>query len=122
MRLAGLRHLAPAFAACILAASVAYGCTVTPSPTPSQIDCGPLAAHDCAAAIDVAKAGLVAGVVPLSIRVASPAPNHTCPPSGGLAGSHECAVIVGVTTNDGNVDVGLLRNGSGGWLDAGTIR
>ena len=122
MPLAGLGHLAPAFAGCILAASVAYGCTVAPSPTPSQIDCGLLAAHDCAAAIDVAKAALVAGVVPTSIRVASPAPDHTCPPSGGMAGSHSCAVIVVVSTNDGNVDVGLLRNGSGGWLDAVTIR
>lgn len=123
MRLAGLGHLAKAFAASILAASVAYGCTVAPSPVPSQIDCGPLASFDCAAAIDVvAKAALAAGVVLTSIRVASPTPDHTCPPSGGLLGSHDCAVIVVVSTNDGNVDVGLLRNGSGGWLDAATIR
>ena len=122
MRLAGLGHLARVFAASVLAASVAYGCTIAPSPTPSNVDCGPLAADDCAAAVEVAKAGLAAGVVLTSIRVASPTPDHTCPPSGGMAGSHSCAVIVVVSTNDGNVDVGLLRTTSGGWVDGVTIR
>lgn len=96
--------------------------TAPPVAPPSGVDCGPLAADDCAAAIEVAKAALAAGVVPTSIRVASPTPAHTCPPSGGLPGSHSCAVIVVVSTNDGNVDVGLLRTTSGGWIDASTIR
>lgn len=122
MRLAGLGHLTRAIAATILAASLAYGCTVAPSPIPSHVDCGPLAADDCAAAIEVAKARLAAGVVPTSIRVDTPTPDHTCPPSGGLAGSHACAVIVIVSTNDENVDVGLLRTTSGGWVDGVMIR
>lgn len=122
MRPTGLGHLAQGLAASILVASVAYGCSVAPSPTPSQLDCGPLAATDCAGAIEVAKAALAAGVVPTSIRVTSPAPDHTCPPSGGLPGSHACAVIVVVATTDGSVDVGLLRTTSGGWVDAATIR
>ena len=122
MRVAGLGHLARSLTASVLAASIAYGCSVTPSPTPSNVDCGPLAADDCAAAVEVATAGLAAGVVPTSIRVASPAPDHTCPPSGGLPGSHACAVIVVVSTNDGNVDVGLVRTTSGGWVDGVMVR
>jgi hypothetical protein len=119
---AGLGHLARAFAASIVAAAFAYGCTVAPSPTPSHLDCGPLAADDCAAAIEVAKAALAAGMVLTSLRVAAPTPDHTCPPSGGRAGSRACAVIVVVSTNNGNVDVGLLRTVSGGWVDAANIR
>lgn len=126
MRLAGPGRLARAFAASVLAALLAYGCSAAPSAIPSaipsQVDCGPLAADDCAAAIEVAKARLAAGVTQTSIRVASPAPDHTCPPSGGLPGGHACAVIVVVSTNDGNVDVGLLRSTSGGWVDGVSIR
>jgi hypothetical protein len=122
MRLPGNGLLARVCAALIVAASVAYGCTAVPSSSPSTLDCGPLAAEDCAAAIEVAKARLAAGVVPTSIRVASPAPGHTCPPSGGLAGSHACSVIVVVSTGDGSVEVGLLRTTSGGWVDGVNIR
>jgi hypothetical protein len=121
MRLASLRHLARGLAAFVLAASIAYGCSVTPSPTAPNVDCGPLAADDCAAAVEVAKARLAAGV-PTSIRVASPTPDHTCPPSGGRPGSHACAVIVVVSTTDGDVDVGLVRTTSGGWVDGVLIR
>lgn len=122
MRLSGLRHLARRSAASVLAASIAYGCAVTPWPTPSNVDCGPLAADDCAAAVEAAKARLAPGVALTSIRVASPAPGQTCPPSGGMAGSHACAVIVVLSTKDGNVDVGLLRATSGGWVDGVNIR
>lgn len=122
MRPAGSDHRVPALAAFILATLVAGGCTVAPSPTPSQIVCGPLAVDDCAAAIAVAKTALGVGVVPSSIRVAAPAPDHSCPPSGGMAGSHACAVIVVLATANGNVDVGLVRTVSGGWVDAATIR
>jgi hypothetical protein len=122
MRLAGLGRLARGFAASVLAASLVYGCSVTPSPMPSQVDCGPLAADDCAAAVEVAMARLATGVVLTSIRVASPTPGHTCPPSGGLPNSHACAVIVVISTGDGNLDVGLLRTTSGGWVDGVNIR
>jgi hypothetical protein len=122
MPVAGPGHLARSIAASVLAASIACGCSVTPSPSPSNVDCGPLAADDCAAAVQVAKAALVAGVVPTSIRVASPTPDHTCPPSGGLPGSHACEVIAVVSTTDGNVDVGLVRTTSGGWVDGVSIR
>lgn len=119
---AGLGHLARSFAASLLAASLAYGCSVTPSPMPSQVDCGPLAEADCAAAVEVAKARLASGTVLTSIRVASPTPGHTCPHSGGLPYSHACAVIVVISSGDGNLDVGLLRTTSGGWVDGVYIR
>lgn len=122
MRLAGRGDLTRAVAGTILAVWVAYGCTVAPSSTPSNVECGPLATNECAAAIAVAKAALAAGVVPTSIRVASPTPDHTCPPSGGPVDSHACEVIVVVSTTGGNVDVGLLRTTSGGWTDGATIR
>lgn len=96
--------------------------TAPPVAPPSGVDCGPLAADDCAAAIEVAKARVATGVVLTSIRIASPTPGHTCPPSGGLAGSHACAVIVVISTGEGDVDVGLLRTTSGGWVDGVNIR
>ena len=122
MRWAGVGLLLRACAASIVAASVGYGCTVVPSWTPSNLDCGPLAADDCAAAIEIAKARLAAGDVPTSIRVVSPGPDHTCPPSGGMAGSHACSVIVVLSATDGNVELGLLRTTSGGWVDGVNIR
>jgi hypothetical protein len=122
MRSAGLGDLTRAVAGILLAGSVAYGCTVVPSSTPSNVECGPLATNECAAAIEVAKARLAAGKVPTSIRVASPTPDHTCPPSGGPVDSHAREVIVVVSTTGGTVDVGLLRTTSGGWIDGATIR
>ena len=122
MRLAGLGHLARGFAASVLAASVAYGCSVAPSPSPSLFDCGPLAADECATAVEVAKARLATGSVLTSVRVANPTPGHTCPPSGGMLGSHACAVIVVISTDEGTLDVGLLRTMSGGWVDGVNIR
>jgi hypothetical protein len=105
-----------------VAAAVACGCAVTPSPNPSGVDCGPLAAADCAAATEVAKGALAADALPASLRVTSPTPDHSCPPSGGLAGSHSCVVIVVVSAADGTHEIGLLRTTSGGWIDASTIR
>ena len=121
--LAARRDVARALGSLIASASLALACTVAPSPSVPLVDCGPLPPLDCTAAMDVvAKGAVAAGVTLTSLRIASPTPDHTCPPSGGLAGSHECAVIVIVSTTDGNLEIGLLRNGSGGWIDAATIR
>lgn len=97
--------------------------TATPSSSPAiSVDCGPLAVDLCAKAAAVAE-----GTFPathqsfISVRIESPTPSATCPPSGGPPGSHLCGVIATVITADAAVAVGLVQTPDG-WIWSGLIR
>ena len=90
-------------------------------PSPA-VACGPLAADHCAKAVTVAEGTFPASHQPfISVRIESPTPTRTCPPSGGPSGSHICGVIATVTTVDTAVAVGLVPT-DGGWVWSGLIR
>ena len=96
-------------------------CTVAPSPSTSG-RCGPLTQDDCQAAIAVAETALLAQEQPFtSIRIEAPTALMTCPPSGGLFGSHLCQVVAIASTTHGDVAVGLVRSTTG-WIWSAEIR
>ena len=106
----------------ILPLVAACGSTLPQPSAASAIECGPLAADLCVAAVTVAEGTFPASHPPItSVRIEAPTPANTCPPSGGRSGAHVCAVLATVTTVDGEVVVGLVRT-DGGWLWSNLVR
>ena len=86
------------------------------------MSCGPIAQASCEQAVQVAEGTLGAGHPPvLSVEIEAPSAQMTCPPSGGLPGSHVCGVIAIVTTTAGATTVGLVES-AGGWMWSSLIR
>lgn len=116
----------------IMLAVVLVGCTnPTDSPSPAvsaapgsspSVDCGPLSGDSCSKAVVAAATSFTdASPAILAIRIVTPSALMTCPPSGGLAGSAICEVLVVFTSADGEVAVALVRT-SGGWIRSDLIR
>jgi hypothetical protein len=100
----------------ILPLVAACGSTPPQPSTPSGIDCGPLTADLCLAAVTVAEGTFPASHPPfISVTIEAPTPTKTCPPAGGPGPNNLCGVIATVTTVDGAVAVGLVRT-DGGWM------
>lgn len=115
-----------------VAGSAAPTLTETAAPPTSpevSIDCGSLGTDSCHIAVTVALGALPGACrspgrcgPALALRIESPAPGRTCPPSGGPGpDSHICEVIAVVTTTNGDVLVGLEPT-DGGWIWSGEIR
>jgi hypothetical protein len=112
--------------------AVLAGCNPFASPQPSvslqspneavAVNCGPLAEASCEQAAEVAIETLGGADGPvLSVEIVSPSDQMTCPPSGGMPGSHACEVIAVVTTTAGTTTVGLVES-DGGWMWSALMR
>lgn len=116
----------------LMLAIVLVGCTnPTGSPSPAasagpgsspSVDCGPLSGDSCSNAVVAALTAFTDASPAFSaIRIVTPSALMTCPPSGGLAGSAICDVLVVFTIPEGEVAVALVRT-SGGWIRSDLIR
>lgn len=119
--------------ACMLVVILALvGCsnpTDGPSPAASagpgsspSVDCGPLSGDSCSEAIAAAQTTFAdASPAIQAIRIVTPSPQMTCPPSGGPPGSAICTVLVVFTSPEGELAVALVRT-SDGWAPSNSIR